>query len=258
MQLAERLQLFFHAHANSDLAVGSVSALTMNEFHQKIMDIHLRRFTMFLHRDFMLRARVDPRFYLSRKTCVEAALVIVSSCKGVDLSLSTVRWSDSSKLALVGRGLFKCALSFDALLILALEVTTQLQDESAPQSEADALDKMARASRSPLIQSLERAEEQLAQLIAHGNTSFKRLLFIRAHLSQIRAMESGRPFKQAIYEAATKTLRECISMRNEHQTATTPQDLVETIDTFTTDFLPLDLFSAVNISQIKLQSSVWC
>ncbi|KAF7547080.1 hypothetical protein G7Z17_g7993 [Cylindrodendrum hubeiense] len=235
---------FFHSY--KDVDDGSIGGpkLRPTEFHRKFMDIHIRRFTMFLHRDFMLQARTDPRFYLSRKTCAEAAMVISSSSKNADLSLPIADWDEMSRLALVGRGLFKCSLNFDATLVLALEVVTQLDDESAPQSEADALDEMARATRAPLIQVLESTRVQLKHLIARGNTSLKRLLFVEAHLTQIYAMESGEPIKPAVYDTVNKTLRNCVSILRETWDAATPRETGGTMDTLTADFFPLDMLSA--------------
>ncbi|KAM5377376.1 hypothetical protein ACJZ2D_005057 [Fusarium nematophilum] len=130
------------------------------------------------------------------------------------------------------------------MLILALEVVTQLQDESATQHEADVLDEMAKASRAPLIRLLECGQEQLSQLIARGNTSLKRLLFTKAHLAQIRAMESGQPVKQAIYEVITKTLRDCVMMLREVRAGETPQESSMTADSLIADLLPFEIFSA--------------
>ncbi|KAM0556819.1 hypothetical protein ACHAPJ_005879 [Fusarium lateritium] len=240
---------FFHSAKQSQATSREGSTLEANEFHRKIIDIHLRRFIMFLHRDFMLQARTDPRFYLSRKVCVEASLVIASASKGVDLSMPLQLWDDMSRLSFVGRGLFKCALSFDAMLILALEVITELQDESAPNNEADVLIEMARASRAPLIQTLEGIYEQLRCLITRGNTSLKRLLFSNAHLAQIRALEAGRPVKPAVYETITQTLRDCVVMMREVQAATTPNESVMTTDSLSTEFFGPDLFSHNNIME---------
>ncbi|KAH6900072.1 hypothetical protein B0T10DRAFT_14496 [Thelonectria olida] len=239
---------FFHSHKEEDEGVPENGGrlLKATEFHRKFMDIQLRRFTMFLHRDFMLQARTDPRFYLSRKFCVEAAMVIACSSKGADLTLPMNEWDDMARLSLVGRGLFKCALSFDATLVLGLEVVTQLDDEAAPQGETDALDEYAKATRAPLVEALERIREQLTQQIIRGNTSLKRLLFVDAHLTQIRAMESSRPVKSAVYEAINKTLRTCITAMRENQDAATPRESVGTIDTMTTDLFSLDMLADVS------------
>ncbi|KIL83876.1 hypothetical protein FAVG1_12939 [Fusarium avenaceum] len=249
---------FFHAAKENENTPIQGSSLEANEFHRKMIDIHLRRFIMFLHRDFMLQARTDPRFYLSRKLCVEASLVIASGCKGVDLNIPLQLWDDISRLSFVGRGIFKCALSFDAMLILALEVITDLQDESNPSHESEVLSDLARATRAPLIQILEEIYVQLRCLIVRGNMSLKRLLFSNAHLAHIRALEAGRPVKAAVHETITSTLRDSVEMLREVQAATTPHESTVTSESMSTDFLGTDLFSNVSnrIMQEGLSNSV--
>ncbi|KAF4986712.1 hypothetical protein FGRMN_10709 [Fusarium graminum] len=240
---------FFHSAKQNQNYSTQDASLQANEFHRKMIDFHLRRFIMFLHRDFMLQARSDPRFYLSRKVCVEAALVIASGSKGTDLDTPLQTWDDLSRLSFVGRGLFKCALSFDAMLILALEVITELQDESAPDHESDILRDLARAVRAPLIQVLEEIYVQLRCLITRGNMSLKRILFSNAHLAHIRALEAGRPVKPAVSETITSTLRDCVEMLREVQAATTPLGSAMTSESMNTDFLGPDLFSNNNLME---------
>ncbi|CAG2003933.1 unnamed protein product [Fusarium graminearum] len=228
---------FFHSLNQGQANLGEASSLEANEFHRKLIDIHLRRFILFLHRDFMLQAKTNPQFYLSRKLCVEAAVVIASGSKGVDLELPLQVWDDMSRLSFVGRGLFKCALSFDAMLVLALEVISELQDESTPDHESDILKEMARTARAPLIQTLEEVCKHLRCLIARGNLSLKRLLFSNAHLAHIRALEAGQPVKAIVYEAVTSTLRDCVVMMRKVQAATAPNESI-----VASDNLSIDLF----------------
>lgn len=243
---------FFHAVKHGQANLGHGSTLEATEFHRKLIDIHLRRFIMFLHRDFMLQAKTDPRFYLSRKVCVEAALVIASGSKGVDMDTPLQLWDDLSRLSFVGRGLFKCALSFDAMLILALEVISDLQDEATPDHESDILKEMARATRVPLIQTLEEISKQLRCMIARGNLSLKRLLFSNAHLAHIRALEAGRPVKTVVYETVISTLRDSVVMMRDIQAATTPHESVVTSDSLNTDFLgPYTFFNVSDLVNIR-------
>ncbi|KAF5565445.1 C6 transcription factor [Fusarium phyllophilum] len=238
---------FFHSTQHNPMSMRKGSSIEANEFHRKLLDIHLRRFVMFLHRDFMLQARTDPRFYLSRKVCVESALVIASGSKGADFSLPMQVWDDFSRLSFVGRGLFKCALSFDAMLILALEIITELQDESTPTHEPDILSEMAKATRAPMINTLEEIYVQLRCMIVRGNLSLKRLLFSNAHLAHIRALEAGRPVKPAVHEAVTSTLRDCVAMLKDIQAVTTPHESVITSDSLSSDFLGAGIFSNSNL-----------
>ncbi|RGP70638.1 transcriptional regulatory [Fusarium sporotrichioides] len=240
---------FFRSVSQGQANLGHGSNLGANEFHRKLIDIHLRRFILFLHRDFMLQAQTNPQFYLSRKLCVEAALVIASGSKGIDLDLPLRVWDDMSRLSFVGRGLFKCALSFDAMLILALAVISELQDESTPDHESDILKEMARTARAPLIQTLEEISKQLRCLIARGNLSLKRLLFSKAHLEHIRALEAGRPVKAVVYETVTSTLRDCVEMMLEVQATMAPNESVVTSDSLNTDFFGPDMFFDNNIME---------
>lgn len=195
-------------------------SITLTEFHRKFLDVHLRRFVLHLHRPFMIKARHDARFYLARKACVEEAMVIISSTNnGMVPSESP---DDFTRLALVGRGFFKCPFNFDTILVLALDIITDLECESNSPLEADILVQMARARRAPLISALERVLEHANKLVVQGGTSLQRYIFVAAHLSQIRAMEQGQSIQQAVYESVLKTSRKCRALLQEHCAARTP------------------------------------
>lgn len=236
---------FFKSHKASTGEGWGNSTLRPTEFHRKLMDIHLRRFNLFLYRDFMLHARIDPKFYLARKLCVESAVVIVSASKGSDLGLPTQELDDFAKLSAVGRGLFKCALSLDALIILALEIIVELDEETVPQEESDALDELTRTHREFLIQTLEDANGQLNHLLALGTTSLKRMLFIGTYLSQIRAMQAGRPVMTAIFEAVAEAARECLVVLREKHAALTHEEPLGTSEMLTNDFTSFDFAPGV-------------
>lgn len=184
----------FHTSQNQPKQGGRTPGMT--DFHLRFLDMYLRRYILFLHRPFMMKARTDPRFYLSRKVCLESCIVIASYAEHLNLPSDTL--DDISHLTIVGRGSFKGALSFDVITSLGLEIITQLEEEASTRSVgtpapiiADPLDKMAKAHREPLIRSLEHIQKQLLQIIALGQPSLKRYNFLSAILSQIRAMESG-------------------------------------------------------------------
>ncbi|EPS26295.1 hypothetical protein PDE_01231 [Penicillium oxalicum 114-2] len=208
----------------------------MAPFHLRFIDTYLRRYILFLHRPFMIQARKDPRFYLSRKVCLDSCVVIASYAD--HLRLPSDNLDDLSHLAIVGRGSFKGALSFDVIISLGLEIITQLEEEastrpsgSSPPFVADHLDKMAKANRVPLIRSLEHIQEQLLQIIALGNPSLKRYNFLCAILSQIRAMESGQPIQPAIYATIKESLLKCYTLLKASHAASSPQESVESLTT---------------------------
>lgn len=184
----------------------------------------------------MIQARKDPRFYLSRKVCLESCVVVASYADHLSLPSDTL--DDLSHLTIVGRGSFKGALSFDVITSLGLEIITQLEEEastrpfgSSPPFVADYLDEMAKAHRASLVRSLEHIQEQLLQIIALGNPSLKRYNFLSAILSQIRAMESGQPIQPAIYETVKESLKRCYSLLQVSHAANSPQESVESLTT---------------------------
>ncbi|KAF9884682.1 hypothetical protein FE257_001375 [Aspergillus nanangensis] len=220
--------------------------LGMTDFHLRFLDTYLRRYILFLHQPFMIQARKDPRFYLSRKVCLESCIVVASYADHLNLPSDSL--DDLSHLTIVGRGSFKGALSFDVITSLGLEIVTQLEEEASTRPVGsslpfidDSLDKMAKAHRAPLIRSLEHIQEQLLQIIALGNPSLKRYNFLSAILSQIRAIESGQPIQPAIYETVKESLKKCYSLLQASHAASSLQDSVESLNMRTDSPLDFDL-----------------
>ncbi|KAJ5963701.1 C6 transcription factor [Penicillium vulpinum] len=229
----------------------------MTNFHLRFLDTYLRRYILFLHRPFMIQARKDPRFYLSRKVCLESCIVVASYADHLNLPADTL--DDLSHLTIVGRGSFKGALSFDVITSLGLEIVTQLEEEastrplgSSPPFIADPLDEMAKTYRLPLIRSLEHIQEQLLQIIALGNPSLKRYNFLSAILSQIRAMESGQPIQPAIYETVKESLKKCHFLLQVSHAASSPQESVESLTMGTDSAADFDVDALVSTSFLLL------
>jgi hypothetical protein len=121
---------------------------TKTDLHCKFLDMQLRRYVLLLHRPYMLQARQGPRFYLSRKICVESAMVIASYAKNIKLPSDVL--DDLSRLMLMSAGPFCGALHLDIITVLGLEVISQLKETGAGSSETgkliiDPLGEMARA-----------------------------------------------------------------------------------------------------------------
>jgi hypothetical protein len=244
---------FFHSSPPRSTENGS--ALRPTDFHRKFLDIYLRKYILLLHRPFMLEARRDPRFYLARKVCVESATVIGSYSGNINLDSETGPADDLARLSMVGRGVFKCALSLDIIIVLALEVITQLEEEGPHQSVPDPLDEINRAGRASLIQILERISDQLLRIISTGSPSLKRYLFVSAYLSHIRAMESGQSgqsVKQVVYEAFLESLKKCHSFlqAQAQRAGSTGEEALGThvTDATTAPFYQLDMGSTVSAS----------
>jgi hypothetical protein len=209
LQIACReISTFFQEHKS---AFESRKSLT--EFHRKFLDMLLRRYILFLHRPFMIEARKDPRYYLSRKICVESCLVISSYTERLDRATDSQR--DLSCLTLSGNASFKGALCMDFISVLGLEITMQIEEENSlglpktPHSGSDPLDEMTKANRAPLMKCLECIHGQLEQTFEFGIPSFKRYNYLTGVLALARATESGLPIKQTIYEDIRASLKKC-------------------------------------------------
>lgn len=204
---------FFQYHTP---ASKGLDASTM-EFHRKFLDMYLQRYLFFLHRPFMIEARKDPRYFVSRKICVESCMVLASHCDRLDLA--TENADDISRLICVGSGTFKGALCMDVITVLGLELVTQVEEENTlqqPSSVAataavDPLSELARANRAPLVRCLERIRDQLEQIVIAGRPSLKRYAFLEGVLALVRAIDLELPIKQTICEGVIVCLKKCRS-----------------------------------------------
>jgi hypothetical protein len=244
---------FFHSCPPRSDENGSVLPLT--EFHRKFLDIYLRRYILLLHRPFMLQARRDPRFYLARKLCVESSTVIGSYTRTTKLDDASSAPDDLLRLSMVGRGVFKCSLSLDVIMVLALEVINQLEEEGPVQGVPDPLDDLNRTSRARLVRILEDISDRLLEVIERGSPTLKRYMFISAYLSQIRAMESGQPVKQVVYEAMLEAMRKCkfILQSQAQRVASASDDVValNVTDATTTSTYPVDISTMVSLLLVQ-------
>lgn len=230
VKLASELRLacrnaadFFHSHSSRQ-AKGEEPPTTM-DFQRKYLDMYLRKHILLLHRPFMLKAQKDPRFYLSRKICLESCIVIASYAD--DLKLPSGKMDDFSSMMVHGSGLLRGALSRDIITTLGLELITQLQEDGAPSRpliSTDPMDKLAHANREPVIRRLEHIRDQLLQVIARGNPSLKGYGFLSALLAQIRAVELGENVKTAVYESIRESMKSCSEVLTAYQAAHTPRD----------------------------------
>ncbi|KAJ6007769.1 hypothetical protein N7540_011745 [Penicillium herquei] len=163
-------------------------------FHHRIMDTVLRRFLLNLHRPFTIQASKDPRFYLSRKLSLDSALIMASYgdipiVPGTDLE----PYQYFQRLALSGAGTFKAHLSLDVIIVISLELITQIEEDYSPQPSGSspmtptAVDQIAQAARVPLIQALERIKGHLHESLEAGIPSMKRYCLLAGVLAQIES-----------------------------------------------------------------------
>ncbi|RAH82259.1 hypothetical protein BO86DRAFT_361575 [Aspergillus japonicus CBS 114.51] len=204
--VGQTLTIFFSSHT-PDLHPAS--------FHHKFLDMILRRYILLLHLPFMREAPTNPQYHFSRKVCLESAMIIASYASTLTLP-ATTDLDAFARLLIAGRGSFRGPLSLELFSILGLEAITQL-DESPPLSPASAstamatnpLAELARATRAPLIKTLEHIRDQIFQIVRLGTPSLKRCIVLSAMLAQIRAMETGESVEDAVGASLVLSLKEC-------------------------------------------------
>lgn len=194
------VSVFFSAHAKE---LGPESA-----FHRMYIDMYLRKHILLLHRPFMLAAREDPRFHLSRKICLESCTIISAYINEKSDSASVV---DLSRMMIHGSGVLRGALSLDIIVTLAYELNTQLQEEgSLPEPIAhDPAREFARTGREPTIRRLEHIREQLAKSITLGDPSLKRFILLTAILSKIKTLDSGGKVRDEFFDSIRNAVQFC-------------------------------------------------
>lgn len=91
-------------------------------FQINLLDLYVRRFILEVHRPFHIRSQTDPRYYFSRKTCLENALTIFfpPGLEGRLTDHNLQAMDDYQCLKTVGGGLFKTVF-FHAITIVTVE-----------------------------------------------------------------------------------------------------------------------------------------
>ncbi|KAE8148977.1 hypothetical protein BDV25DRAFT_157162 [Aspergillus avenaceus] len=203
------------------------------KMHQKFLDMQLRRYILLLHRPFMLQARQNPHFYLSRKICVESAMVVASYAE--DINLPSEELDDLSRLMVLSTGPFNGALHLDIIAVLGLEAVSQVKEAETSLSEVghfitDPLGEVTRSQRQSIIRILEHINDQLLQVITLGIPRFKRYIFLSGLLRQIHAMESGTSnVRPLVIKALQESVRQCFTALQTSHTVNTPQGSIDTL-----------------------------
>jgi hypothetical protein len=189
MKASKTTAFLFHGY----LAHASERENRPSLFHHRLLDTITHRLLLNLYRPFTIKARHDPRFYLSRKLSLNSALAMTSHEENINHdSNSQQADQDFFRLCLSGAGLFKGYLSLDVIVVIGLELITQIEEEVSQQPTVpsvmtqDAVSKMAQISRAPVLEALERISDHLCQSIAAGIPSMKRYCLLRGMIAQVK------------------------------------------------------------------------
>jgi hypothetical protein len=175
-----------------------------------LLDIFIRRFLLEVHRPFLARSHNDPRYYFSRKVCLETALVLLfhSAAKDLPPDHESHIVDDYEQLKRAGGGLFKPVI-FYATTIVTVELILQLEEDiisGLPPSV------QTKASREPLYRAVDDMDKLMLERFRRGDEYARGPMFFNAAAAKIHAMTNGIPPEQVVPEAAKRSARECLEI----------------------------------------------
>jgi hypothetical protein len=171
-------------------------------FQRNLLDVFVRRFLFEVHRPFFMRSQTDPRYYFSRKVCLETALLIFLPSRPTD------HISDYERLKRIGGGFIK-PIFFHAIAIITVELILQLTEDinlGLPPSA------QAKSSRKPLYHAVDYMLELTTDTFRMGDNNSIGPVFFSAAAALIHAMTNGIPPEEFVPEAAIKTARQCLEI----------------------------------------------
>ena len=180
----------------------SSSSLTEHErppaFPNKLLDTLTRRFLLSLHRPFAIKAKTNPKYYFSRKTCVDSALQILHT---------RAQDNEYNIFAIPGTGICR-SIWVLAITTICFELITQLEEDSSPFSPTS----IHSLSRNELHKAIRDSIDLAARRIEAGETNVKSHVMLASILGQIDAMIAGTSPEQGILDAAKRTVELCCGL----------------------------------------------
>ncbi|OGM42351.1 hypothetical protein ABOM_007908 [Aspergillus bombycis] len=177
--------------------------------HRNLINFLTRRFLLALHRPFATKALQDPRYYYSRKVCLDNALLLLTP---------EPDW-DFNQMLLVSIILFR-HIMHHAAIVLCVEVVGQIKED---QSEKQLL-QLRQDARGQLLSRIRRVLNMTEKRLHEGETNVKSYVFLHMAIAQIEAMEQGMDVAAHVLKAATMAAREALDILQQ-QSGTETQDL---------------------------------
>jgi hypothetical protein len=173
-------------------------------FQTNLLDIFVRRFLLEIHRPFFVRSQSDPRYYFSRKVCLETALLIF--LRSDPPPQATI--DDYERLKRIGDGFFK-PIFFHAITIITVELILQLEEDIASGLPPSA---QTKSNREPLYRAVDEMGILLIDRIRMGENNSKGPVLFSATAALIHALTNGIPPEEVIPKAAIRTAQQCFEI----------------------------------------------
>ncbi|RDW57165.1 hypothetical protein BP6252_13813 [Coleophoma cylindrospora] len=197
---------------------------------RNLLDLTTRRFLLAVHRPFAIKSKEDPRYYFSRKVCLDTALIIAShtSSSSRDPPPLPGKTDDYTRLRTVGSGFYK-EITIYAGVLVGIELSMQLEEEAAsglPPTRSAAI------ARAPLHKVLREIVELSAARVQFGDNGVREYIFLSAVMAKMEALEKGTDPKHAMREMAQLSAQNYLEMiKARTNQAETPSDISDLHDT---------------------------
>ena len=177
---------------------------------RNLLDLFIRRFLLAVHQPFAFKSQADPRYYFSRKVCLDTALIMASESYSspTEPLPPPGHTDDYTRLKRVGGGIYKDAIMY-AGTIVCFELIQQLEEELA---NGLGLSASARSARVPLHRCVRDLAELSAARIALGDNNVKWHLLLCAAVGQVEALEKGTDPRQEMLEATRVGGKACLEL----------------------------------------------
>ncbi|KAF2875534.1 hypothetical protein BDV95DRAFT_562105 [Massariosphaeria phaeospora] len=199
-----------------------------NPFQIKLFDTLVKRFVLCLHRPFFAKAKENPRYYYSKKICLDTALAIHAPAT----HLKAGEKDDWTRFSHCAVGLFKSIFLYSTSTVY-LELIAQIEEQQMDSSLFAPLTGPISSMPSELVTSqlppsqppltmppqfetlrkvLFTARETTEARIRNGETNAKGLIFLTCALARIDALAANTDPNVAVLEGAQKAVVESAEM----------------------------------------------
>lgn len=173
------------------LSKKSSAATNVTAFHISVAELLLYRCFHSLHQPVMVKSMEDPKYYFSRKMCLDSALKITHLCglsgRGRPDATSTnnlPQGSDFRRLIINGTGVFR-NVPVQSIFSIIVAVAHQRSEEAV------SLGYLPSLGDADLRGCLDAAQGWMAERLHSGETNIKGCCFIAACVAHIDAVKAG-------------------------------------------------------------------
>ncbi|KAJ5496538.1 hypothetical protein N7463_008525 [Penicillium fimorum] len=171
-----------------------------NALDRNHLNYMTRRFFLALHRPFAVKAFHNPKYYYSRKVCVDNALLL----------LTPEADPDFDRLVHVSFSLFRYTMHHAATL-LCLDMIAQIKEDRVEHG----LLPFHQESRATMLETIRVIGRITEQRLRFGETNVKSHIFLHMAIAQIEAMEQGLEIRPRILAASKKSAENALNVLKE-------------------------------------------